>query len=289
MIDTFKIDGIPIKYGDAEFTFYNIKHLELYEKPEPNAALHAHAYYELHFFTRGEYVFQSSDKKVKVHAGEFIIMPPQFKHYSVVVSDMYESIVMQFQLEKKNGKRGLYDYFEKSLQDNTFTALSGSNELIKDIKQFQNASNISGIEAICLRKAKLTDIIYQMFSLINGFSIDGEKNLINEDKSDILILIDHMVTSRKYTLNDIAQKTGYSTRNISRLISSIYKMPLSEMKRKYAIETAKELLESDTEYSIEDIASLSGFKNTSAMRNAFRKYEGTTPSLYKAKLAPKGD
>lgn len=288
MVETFKIDGISLKYGDAEFTFYDIKLLELYEKPEPNATLHAHKYYELHFLTKGEYEFSSTDGTVKLTAGEFLIIPPQFVHYSAVVNKGFESIVMQFQLDKKNGKKGFFDYFEKTLCDNAFLGIKASAELLKDVSDFRNAKYHSGIEAVCLRQAKLTDLIYRMFGCINGYAPDGEKASVCEDKSDILFLIDHMVTSRIYTLNDIAEKTGYSTRNISRLIAAIYKMPLSEMKRKYSLDTAKKMLESD-EYTIEQVAVLSGFKNASAMRNAFRKYEDATPTDYKRNALKKED
>lgn len=53
-----------------------------------------------------------------------------------------------------------------------------------------------------------------------------------------------------------------------------------EIKRKNFIHTAKKLLKTES-HSIEEVASLAGFKNAAAMRNAFKKYEGATPSLYK--------
>lgn len=286
MNENFKIDGTTIKYGDAEFTFYNIKLLELYERPEPNTALHAHKSYELHFLTKGEYTFRTNDAEVTVKSGNYLIIPPQLVHYSAVTSNKFESIVIQFQLEKKNGKKGFFDYFEKTLNDNAYKSLKASTELMKNVTDFKKSNKMSGIEGLCFRKANLTGFVYNMFDSLNGFKLEDDRETVTEDKSDILFLIDHMVTSRIYTLSDIAERTGYSTRNISRLILSIYKMPYSEMKRKYALDTAKKLLETE-EYTIEKVAVLSGFKNASAMRNAFKKYENITPSEYKFKTERK--
>lgn len=284
MKDSFKIDGITIKYGDAEFTFYNIKLLELYDRPEQNATLHAHKSYELHFLTKGEYTFRTNDEEITVKSGNYLIIPPQLVHYSAVTSDSFESIVIHFQLEKKSGKKGLFDYFEKTLADHAYKSLKASTELMKNVTDFKKSNNMSGIAGMCFRKANLTGFVYNMFDSLNGFRLEDDSESVTEDKSDILFLIDHMVTSRTYTLNDIAERTGYSRRNISRLILAIYKMPYSEMKRKYSLDTAKKLLETE-EHTIEKVAVLSGFKNATAMRNAFKKYENTTPTVYKNKKA----
>ena len=284
MNENFRIDGTTIKYGDAEFTFYNIKLIELYDRPEPNATLHAHTSYELHFMTKGEYTFRTNDAEVTVKSGNYLIIPPQLVHYSAVTSNKFESVVIQFQLEKKNGKKGFFDYFEKTLNDNAYKSLKASTELMKNVTDFKKSNKMSGIEGLCFRKANLTGFVYNMFDSLNGFKLEDDNESITEDKSDILFLIDHMVTSRIYTLSDIAERTGYSTRNISRLILSIYKMPYSEMKRKYALDTAKKLLETE-KHTVEKVAVLSGFKNASAMRNAFRKYENTTPTDYKKEKA----
>lgn len=284
MYGNIKIDGIPLKYADAEFTFYDIKLQEISEANRVKYVLHAHRYYELHFLTNGKYTFSSIDKNVTVNSGEFIIIPPEYKHYVATPSDKFDSIVIQFMLENKTAKNEFYNYFSQSLLSHSFENISASNELLSNVTEFSKCcKSSSGIEATCLKYSLLSNIIYRLFYDINGFCIDGAKAKCCDSKSDFLVILDHMVTSGSYTLKDIAEKTGYSTRNISRLILSIYKMPLMEIKRKNAIYTAKKLLETE-KHSIEEVASIAGFKNAAAMRNAFKKYEGATPSIYKNSL-----
>lgn len=289
MTGNFKIDGITLKYADAEFTFYEIKQFEIDNRHLYEITLHSHKYYELHFIIKGQYRFSSIDKAVTVKSGEFIIIPPEYRHHPARPTHSYESIVIQFVLENKTAKKETFDYFNDSLHKFAFKKVTASAELLKNVKDFHKCcTECYGIEGLCLKRSLLSSLIYKLFYDINGFCVNGEKVKCSDSRSDFLVTLDSMITSNKYTIKDIAEKTGYSTRNISRLILSIYKMPLMELKRKNSIYTAKKLLETE-QHTIEEVASLAGFKNAAAMRNAFRKYEGATPSLYKNLLDEKED
>ena len=286
MEKSLKIDGTPVRYGNSEFTFYNIKWSGINEVYETVATLHAHNHFELHFVTKGKHTYRSNDSSVTLSEGKFIIFSPGFIHFSAPTSTDFDSIVIQFNLEKKNTRKGIYEYFDQTLADNSFKALDYSKQLINAVKETNKCDSLTGFEGVCLRKSKLTELIYTLFKCINNFNSTNDEDHVSGDRTELLFIIDQMVTSRNFTVKDIAEKTGYSRRNISRLISSTYKMSYSEIKRKYALDTAKNLLKTE-ESSIEQVAKLSGFKNTAALRNAFKKYENITPSEYKVKTERK--
>ncbi len=286
MEKSLKIDGVPVRYGNSEFTFYSIKWSGTNDASETIAALHAHNHFELHFVTKGKHTYRANDSKVTVSQGEFLIFPPGFIHFSAPLSPEFDSIVIQFNLEKKSTKKGIYEYFEQTLSDNSFKALNASDKLMSAVKETNRCESLTGFEGVCLRKSKLTELVYNLFKCINNFNFTDEEDRISGDRTDLLFTIDQMLNSRSFTIKDIAEKTGYSTRNIARLIAATYHMSYSDIKRKYALDTAKKMLEAG-EYTMEQISKQAGFKNTVAMRNAFKKYENITPSEYKVKTERK--
>ena len=286
MEKSLKIDGTPVRYGNSEFTFYSIKWSGVNDATETVATLHAHNHFELHFITKGKCTYRTPDSAVTLSEGEFIIFSPGFIHFPASPSPVFDTIVLQFNLTKKNAKKGIHEYFEQTLTDSAFKTFKCTDELMDAVKKTSKCESLTGFEAVCLRKAKLTEFVYNLFKCINNFNSNNQEDRVSGDKTDLLFIIDQMVISRSFTIKDIAEKTGYSTRNIARLIMATYKMSYSDIKRKYSLDTAKKMLESE-EYTIEQVAKLSGFKNTVAMRNAFKKYENTIPSEYKSRYERK--
>ena len=58
------------------------------------SAPHKHPHYEIIIYTKGEGIFHSEGKDIKVHPGKIIIIPPQTIHYSSKSYDNFERIYL---------------------------------------------------------------------------------------------------------------------------------------------------------------------------------------------------
>lgn len=275
-----KLYGIAIDYGDAEITFLNVSLNG--KSPYTKASslyLHQHGYYELHFVSKGKEIFVDYNKETELNSKELFIILPGSKHYTGTL-DAVESFVLSFKVDKKNGRKGFYDYFIRTLENNASKSIRVSEELCLHVAELEGCFEDMSIETHCRLKSKITEILYLMFKDINNYSINGNKAKCAEGKSEFLLILDTVINDESYNLNSIAELTGYSTRNLARLIKNTYGESFTQLRRKRRFLLAKNLLEDPTR-SIEQIALDSGFKNVTALRSAFKEYESITPSQYK--------
>ncbi len=103
-------------------------------------------------------------------------------------------------------------------------------------------------------------------------------------KEEFSVLLNLYVCDREYSMEDIAKRLGYSPRHLLRVIQSIYGMSLAEYRNKQRCEEAKRLLR-HTKKPMDAITADVGFKSPVAMREFFKKHEGTTPADYRKKYA----
>jgi AraC-like DNA-binding protein len=141
---------------------------------------------------------------------------------------------------------------------------------------------------VCRQQAILGQIVWLLFRDLDGFQLDGVPVPCSRSHSQVLTLLDNLVSYNNYTLADIAEAIDYSPRNVSRLIRNTYHMSLKELRVKYALDTAKKLLASEN-LSMDEVAVRSNFKSTAAMRGAFRKYLQTSPTEYRETLIRRED
>lgn len=83
-------------------------------------------------------------------------------------------------------------------------------------------------------------------------------------------------------LKDVSDKLGTSTNHLSRVINERLGMSFPDYINKLRIETAKQLLLSDEDPTMESIAYRTGFNNKTSFNKAFKKFTECTPSQYKA-------
>ncbi len=84
------------------------------------------------------------------------------------------------------------------------------------------------------------------------------------------------------TLDDFSLKLNKSKSEVDFFIRSHFKESFNELLNKNRVNYFKELLKSNQNesFTIEALSEMSGFSNRQSMYNAFKKYEGCTPSDY---------
>lgn len=103
----------------------------------------------------------------------------------------------------------------------------------------------------------------------------------NEKKipSEILEYLDNNY-DEKITVNTLAERSFYNPSYFSRIFSETFGMSITEYIKEKRFEKACELL-SDTDLSVEDIATKSGYRDSGAIFKHFKKKLGITPTEYR--------
>lgn len=94
--------------------------------------------------------------------------------------------------------------------------------------------------------------------------------------------------SRNYTLNiglqDMADEFGFSKSYFSRYLKEVTGKNYIELLNGYRIERAKELIDSDSNLKLFRVAELVGFVSYRTFSEAFKKFEGQSPEMYKRNI-----
>lgn len=88
------------------------------------------------------------------------------------------------------------------------------------------------------------------------------------------------------TLDSVSKKIGISKNSISRICRAMHGMSFLEYLHELRLQKAKSLLENEN-YSIKNIAILSGFKSYNSFYKAYLKFYGEKPSLKSKKIQEK--
>ena len=283
------VDGRELKYGDAAITFYRFsRELGGSKKPDRYSSIHhVHTHYEIHIIFKGTYELSTVRGNCPLKAGELLILPPGTEHDSVPLQEGLEFLVLSVKLEHVSGQKGFYQYFSNGLDTAALRPVKCSRELREAVRDWYQCP-LGTVGDVCRQQAILGQIVWLLFRDIDGFQVNGEPAQCSRSRSEVLAMLDNLVSYNGYTLADIAEAIDYSPRNVSRLIRSTYHMSLKELRVKYALETAKKLL-ADGSLSMDEVAVQSNFKSAAAMRGAFRKYMNTTPADYQKQLQEVSD
>jgi len=277
------IHGIRAVFGDAVFTFYKIAATKKIESDDTvqDTMFHSHFYYECHILLEGETGYMIQGNTISASGGTMVIIPPHTEHYPFRQDGSAREIVLGLTLEQSEPETGECQYFIRTLCETVNQPLTLSKELLETIIRFYNNFQNTDIREACIRQAAAYEIIVQLFDSVNRFHIPDPvlQTVVNDDNIDITLEI--MINDVSFTLNDIAQSLGYSTRHTSRLILQKYGKSLVEIRQKNMLTTAKKLLMHKPPLSMEAIAMQSGFSSMDAMTRAFRRWENITPTKYK--------
>ncbi len=118
--------------------------------------------------------------------------------------------------------------------------------------------------------------------------IDGNVFKKNDDSQlftqiSKLIVADKLYIEPNVSLSSISKLISKSTQKTSEVINQYAKQNFNDFINYYRIQDAKKMLVGDDSknHTISAIAFDSGFSSLSSFNSAFKKFEGTTPSLYR--------
>ncbi|MEP1035657.1 helix-turn-helix domain-containing protein [Ekhidna sp.] len=104
---------------------------------------------------------------------------------------------------------------------------------------------------------------------------DKYKGLIHQ-----VILAKQLYLVKGLKLQDLAEPLALNTHQLSQLINQYLNTTFFDLINAYRVQEAKQRIQENPEYTLLQIAYDSGFNNKTSFVNAFKRFEGTTPSRY---------
>ncbi|MEO9482661.1 MAG: helix-turn-helix domain-containing protein [Ekhidna sp.] len=95
-----------------------------------------------------------------------------------------------------------------------------------------------------------------------------------------VILEQQLYLVKGLKLQDVADRLEINAHQLSQLINQYLKTTFFDLINTYRVNEAKKRILDNPEYTLLQIAFDSGFNNKTSFVNAFKKFEGTTPSRY---------
>ena len=246
-------------------------------------APHCHSYFELFYVETGACSFFTGDNMYDLHAGSFLLIPPQAFHYT--------------RYSFGACKRWNIFFNGGDVDGGVAGQLPNGQSFLDDVRIFRvpdfYRAQIEGILAQMVREERIADgrtALIQRTLLNHLLLLCGreceflEKLPENIHTTDRKIVAAAQFIGERYmdeiTAADIARAVGYSPNYLSRKFRETAGLGVHEYLMFIRLQhAALELL--STNDSVTDIALRCGFSNGNYFKDAFKKKYGVTPREYR--------
>lgn len=274
-------DGRPLRISEQIDNIYAGSEVREagYVMPDP----HCHSYFELFYVESGACRFFIDNNMYDIHAGDFMLIPPDVFHYTRYLFGACKRSVVHFHVE--------------DISDSVKKLLPGHADFLSAMRIFQVPEAYrEQINALLLRmvnEKKIADersglmlqaLLQELFLLCGR-----ECRFLNDIPANIHTTDRQIVQAAQFISNhymdristaDIAAAAGYSPNYLSQKFRKSVGIGIHEylvfIRLQYA---ALELV--TTNDSITEIAFRCGFSDSNYFKDAFKKKYGLTPRAYR--------
>ncbi len=258
--------------------------------PQFGTVWHYHPEIELHYLIKGEGVRFIGDHIGNFHRGDMILMGSNLPHTwkrTDTTDDHVEALVLHFHPEclgpvflSVSETQGITRLNE--LARNGLIIKGKSRERIRELMwEMKPETGLSKL--ICLLKIFRILLENQEYEVLSN-QVDSTKfNKLDENRVDKIFSYTLDNFREKISIEDVARLTNLSVTSFCRyfkiMANKSYFDFLTEVRLNHACRLIVE-----TDYTIQHIATDSGFENTSNFYRHFKKVKGITPKEYKARF-----
>jgi len=216
------------------------------------------------FSGKVEFFDADGNSMCKAAANDLIYIPKGVK-YRLCNNEETHFALINF--EMKSADENDFIFFSKI---STVIKSNTNTELISIFKRVEKAD----LEAVSISVFKCKELTYRLFSCISESAIEyGEKN--NKIALGVQILRERYLENIPIT--ELAAACYVSVSTFRNLFSEQFGMSPLQYRNLLRIKRAKALI-SNGDYTIAEVASLSGFSSESYFCRYYKKIVGTTPS-----------
>lgn len=244
-----------------------------WKSPGWNSGPAIYDHYIIHYLYSGEGIYCCKNRKYTIKAGNmFLIEPYTEVTYQADTENPYQYYWVGF-----NGVES-HELLERSGFTDIDLVINCDGEKQKTIMSIMD--HIANIRTTSIStQYSLIGLLYQLF---------GEMIRNNEQTSrrssryyyDAITFIRQNATRLEITAKEVAAHIGVERSHLYRIFKENGQFTVKEIITATKMEKAKLFL-CNTDQSIEDIATYSGFKNSSHFSQFFRKIEGITPLQFR--------
>jgi len=277
-----RLNKMNFHFEQAGMSFETVwNKLHLPNETNWNYKEHRHSFYEIHICLAGECTIGIEERDISLHSNTFLVIPPNITHKINYVSRDFSKFVLGVRIssKEKSCTRAIQS-FEKN---NMFPKVFPSNISIMNCiyamvsnahSKLFNYYDIIKSQLFCL----IMYIIRQTSDAENGpeafdpATQDARIGAVRGFIKDNLSL--------KFTNENIAQQLNISSRQLSRIVIDGTGMTVGKLRRAIQVESICEYLK-NTNYSLKEIALLTGFSDEFSMSKVFKRVKGMPPKEYR--------
>lgn len=227
--------------------------------------LHLHEYSEILYCKSGEGDILINGRNIKLRAGEFIWIPPNYVHqYSFENAELVCAVFSN-------------DFIPM------YSSATGGKRLVVSAISADELSEM--LEGLYLLKREQILKISGILNLVAEKVIENSE-FQDADKTDgilfqkvVTYLSDHY--TEDITLSGLSRLFGYNEKYLSHALHSLTGVHFSRLLASYRVERAKAALVAEPRKSIAEIAMESGFSAINSFHRVFLMHTGLTPSEYR--------
>jgi AraC-like DNA-binding protein len=274
-----KLRGREFFSGDAQCVVVEPR------TPQPSFPLHEHDFCELVIVASGNGWHVLNGEPHLLSCGEVLYLGPGDRHAFEQVQDLYLTNVIY----RPNGALLLPDRLRPYLQP--------SSEEVGERRYWhiseEAACRVKPLLAALSREARRSDVASNLMaeSLLvqlivtlwrDRFASDGQQLSARGRLAQVLRYLRHNC-SECIDLDEVAQRFGYSPRNLRRVFRDATATTPHDYLVKLRVGRAMRALRT-SDASITDVALASGFSDGNYFSHSFRKQTGISPSLYRREV-----
>ncbi len=245
-----------------------------------NYMMHSHSFFEMHFGLGGKMVYEFEDDEYReLSENDFIIIYPGTMHRIVEINEKSSVFKLAFRTEKplcimENAEKKSPYYFSGKSDAYVMQSIDFMISQAMDEKCGFEEAIKNQLSAFSIYVLQLLPGVFANFSGVEHCDMD------RDDRVRVVkqIIKDNLKTQLKS--DDIARQVNISIRHLNRIIKKSDNLNLAELIRRMRIDEAKRLLAS-TQYSLDEIAEMTGISSVNQLIRVFRMLEGCTPGQYR--------
>ena len=241
---------------------------------EWNKKEHSHSFWELHLCLSGTARILSGEKEHILNKNTYIFLAPKCKHTIIFESEDYSEFVWGFSIEEIKG-----------VNENLCAMYETANVFNADTEMINSISRI--LENIEKTEFGYYNIIRN--ELYHIFVLLARKALVKDRETYIKAQKNEAELIKKYIRENLADSVSakevssffhISESSMERILKKEYDKSFSQIKREICAEAIRKFL-LETDCTMEEIASETGFCDRYSMGKFFKKTEGATPGDYR--------
>ena len=249
---------------------------------------HSHETWELYFVKSGMVLMDCRHEKIAVGAGQSVVIPPETDHFIVSTEDdaSFGSIRFCFSI-LENDKIGIS--INELLEKSALIPIGCEKEIIAEfdhLRHLYNDYSEQQDKKLWLYPKVTAQAMVFFASILETISkteapVSNSGFNTKKDISPMIIEFFMLYASDdSITINNLAENLNYSVSQTNRILNQKFGKSFRTLMRETRIKKAKYYL-TRTDFSIQKISDILGFKEPKNFNKSFKETVGITPTVYR--------